>query len=332
MCQDCFGLDLRIISCLIFMRRTWGAWFMKHPIAGMLALLAPVFSASAAAPSSTIEIAPTSDWTVNYANDSCRLSRTFGEGENAMSLSFDRFEPGDDFMLTVGGYRLAGHKGDRTSLRFGPGVHGEIDGLDEAYLSDLTPALYVTSARLHDMPAAKLGAQEAPSGLARETAARMTRTQHQIDPAVEDSIASLDVIAKGKPSLRLKLGSLGKPMAALRTCTDDLLANWGIDLAAHRGLTRPAIPVGSPGDWLTSSDYPDEPLMARQPGLVQVRLSVGVDGKPTDCFIQQSTRGAGFATTVCQALMRRGRFEPALGADGKPIASYWRTSVRFDIG
>ena len=39
----------------------------------------------------------------------------------------------------------------------------------------------------------------------------------------------------------------------------------------------------------------------------------------------------GFDDAVCAAMMKRARFDPALDKDAKPIKSYWRTSVRFQM-
>ena len=121
-------------------------------------------------------------------------------------------------------------------------------------------------------------------------------------------------------------------MAAMRRCTDELLTHWGIDLEQHRHLTRGVRPASNPGNWLNSKDYPTKLLRQGMQGIVQIRLSIDERGKPTACHIQQSTRPAEFDAAVCDGLMRRAEFEPALGAEGEPVPSYWHSSVRFEIG
>jgi len=145
----------------------------------------------------------------------------------------------------------------------------------------------------------------------------------------EATIEWLEVRRGRLRAVRFMLGSMRKPMAAMRACTDELMTHWGIDLDAHRGLTRAAAPKSNPGDWISSRDYPRDLLRKGAQGLVQFRLSISAEGMPTQCHIQQSTRPEGFDKAVCETLMRRARFEPALGANGQPIASFWRSAVRF---
>jgi TonB family protein len=125
---------------------------------------------------------------------------------------------------------------------------------------------------------------------------------------------------------------MDKPMAALRKCTDELVEHWGLDAEAQRHLTRKAAPASDPGTWISSEEYPSNLLARGVQGLVQFRMIVNAEGHPTSCTIQQSTRPVEFDETVCRVLMRRARFDPALDAQGKPITSYWRSTVHFMIG
>lgn len=296
-------------------------------IASLATVATPALGASEKPP---LVLNPSSNWNVNYADDSCRLARVFGTGDEKMFFSVDRYEPGDPFLLMIAGRPLRDRQPERTEVRFGPGDNGAIDGLEGGSLSSYDPAFFRSSAKLVSDP------PEAPKrryewNAEEYLAERLVKAKNQIPPSVEASVTWVQASAKGKPPVRLNLGPMGKPMAALRACTDELMTHWGIDLEAHKNLVRPAVPTDSPGNWLTSNDYPTELLDKGYQGLVMVRLSVGPDGAPTECHIQQSTRPAGFDDAVCQALMRRARFQPALGADDKPIASYWRTSVNFQI-
>lgn len=72
-------------------------------------------------------------------------------------------------------------------------------------------------------------------------------------------------------------------------------------------------------------------LMQGQPAIVEFRLSVGADGAPLSCHIQSTTRPKEFDEAVCGSLMKRARFSPALDAEAKPMTSYYRNTVRFQI-
>ena len=295
--------------------------------AGLAMIGTPLLAAVEKPP---LMLEPSSNWNLNYADDSCRLARLFGTGDEKMFFSMDRYEPGDEFLLMVAGKPLADRRPERTEIHFGPGETGVIDRLNGGSLQSYSPALFSSSAKLiADPPSAS--EQRDDWDAERYLADRLAKAEGKIAPAVEASVTWVEATAKGKRPVRLNLGPMDKPMAALRGCTDELMSHWGIDVAAHRNLVRPAVPTESPGNWLTSRDYPTALLAKGYQGLVQVRLSVGPDGVPTQCHIQQSTRPAGFDDAVCKGLMRRARFEPAIGADGKPIASYWRSSVNFQI-
>jgi len=72
-------------------------------------------------------------------------------------------------------------------------------------------------------------------------------------------------------------------------------------------------------------------LYAGQSAIVEFRMIVSDDGSPASCHIQSTTRPKEFDKAVCGSLMKRARFKPALDADGKPLASYYRNTVRFAI-
>jgi hypothetical protein len=140
----------------------------------------------------------------------------------------------------------------------------------------------------------------------------------------------LEVRNAGSSDFKLHFGSMAEPMEAVGACLDKLLAGWGIDVARYRGRIRPVEPKGSPGDWVTSRDYPLVPLLNHADGIVHFLLVVGADGEPMSCHVQNSS-GAKQFTHVCEVLMRRAHFEPALDAQGLPMASYFRSAVRFEI-
>ena len=66
----------------------------------------------------------------------------------------------------------------------------------------------------------------------------------------------------------------------------------------------------------------------------------GPDGPPSgshaagaisDCHVAQRTDQPEFAAAVCRAILKRGRFDPALDAHGQPVRSYRVIGFRFEI-
>lgn len=281
---------------------------------GAVLLLAAMPTPPAAA-KEPVALAPSTPWNVNYAKDHCRLARKFGEGKQAVFLILDQMSPGDSFRLTLGGAMMKGRGDARdATIRFGDVLPELRPRFFPGAMSDGTPA-WIFGYNIRIKP-----------GSAEEDSPEQ--------PVTPEDEATVTEVLIGRPlyqPLLLKTGPMKPSFDAMRACTDELLDHWGIDVARHRQLSRPATPIGSPGSWLNSGDYPVAMLSKWLPGMVQFRLSVGADGVPTDCHVQRSTNDGGFDEAVCKGVMRRARFEPALDKDGQPLASWYVNSVLFQF-
>lgn len=277
---------------------------------------------------------PSTKWNVDYAPDQCSLRRAFGTGDERVSIALEQFQPGDPFSLLVVGKPLDSLSAERTRYRFEPNG-GSWDRVSMTGEVAKTPAFIYSSATLDVRPDPVI---EGRGG----TSSSSSRPSDVLpgDPDVfgyrmsPDREAQIDALVLGnseKRSVRLELGSMGKPMAALRACVDELVGHWGIDVDAHRTLSRSAVPAKSPASWIGAGQYPLQLLRNAEQGLVHFRLIVEPDGKPSACHIQSTTRAKGFDDAVCAAMMKNARFEPALDAAGKPIRTYWSNSVRFEL-
>lgn len=287
-----------------------------------LALIALAGAATPVQAKEPLRLAPSSQWHLNYAPDSCRLARAFGTGKEEVVLALDRFQPGPTVHMTLTGEPLK-VRGDvrRILLRFGPN--------DPAFEKRFTPGT------LADGKAALVvGGGMVVTGYDPAWAAQKDeglRKVQEIDPALYAAIRFLELRIAGKQTVVLETGSMAAAEKQLAACTDDLLRGWAIDVAAHKSLTRSANPVGNPASWMSSKDYPPDMWHAGYQGLVHFRLIVDAEGKPKSCHIQQSTRPKDFEDAVCNGIMKRASFEPALDAAGKPVASYYLNSVRFSM-
>lgn len=274
-----------------------------------------------------LRLQPSSKWNVHYADDSCRMGRSFGEGDQKVTLIVDRYEPGDSIRLSFIGKPAYSslNQGD-VQIRFGPDEAMQEIAFYPASLNK-TPALMLRSTlRIAARSEADLAAYEAAM-----KAENYGFDWPSITPEQERAVTFIEVKKSIRQPFILETGSLGAPFEALRKCTDSLLEHWGIDVAKHAALKRSVTPKSSPGRWVTSDDYPSEMLLLGKRAIVQFRLNVDAAGLPTTCHIQQSTRPKAFDDAVCKAIMRRAKFDPALDAGGNPIASYWMNSVIFQI-
>ncbi len=96
-------------------------------------------------------------------------------------------------------------------------------------------------------------------------------------------------------------------------------------LTASRAID--ARPKGSPGEWVTTDDYPASALRNGQQGRAGFRLDVGTDGRPSACTITQTSGSSDLDQATCRNLMRRAHFNAARDAAGTPVPSSYSNSV-----
>ena len=288
-----------------------------------MALVLGPWSALAAQPD--LQLKHSSPWHVDYAEDRCRLMRQFGDSDDMVYAIFDRYGPGERFRLTIAGkpMRTWAESGVAT-IRFGPKESEQKLNFYQGNLGKLPALLFQAQARL------------APPSPAEQSLIDNRKDSEWIDLAPIDQIreAAIQTLTITKPLRRtvvLEIGPMRKPFEALGKCVDNLMTSWGIDTEKHKLLMRPVKPLKSPGTWVVSSDYPLNMISAGQPAIVEFRLSIGTNGIPVSCHIQATTRPKEFDDAVCGSLMRRARFEPALDAQGQPLISFYRNTVRFAL-
>lgn len=98
-----------------------------------------------------------------------------------------------------------------------------------------------------------------------------------------------------------------------------------------RFTPKAAAPKGNPGNWATSNDYPSRALREEREGTTGFRVTVGTDGKVTDCQITRSSGSADLDDATCSNIRRRARFTPATDGDGNPTTGSYSNSIRWVI-
>jgi TonB family protein len=83
----------------------------------------------------------------------------------------------------------------------------------------------------------------------------------------------------------------------------------------------------NPSSWFSSNDYPVEALKKGQEGTVEYELQVDAQGRPVECRIIVSSGNTDLDDRACRILQTKGRFEPAHGADGRPVASTYKNRI-----
>ena len=112
-------------------------------------------------------------------------------------------------------------------------------------------------------------------------------------------------------------------MPAMLKAVDDCV----IDLRRVFNVTDPETAERSPlqrrtkarlGKLIKNEDYPRDAIDRHQGGRVKFALLVDEKGKVADCSVIETSGVAVLDAQSCALLKTRARFDPALGADGKP--------------
>ncbi len=268
-------------------------------------------------------LAPSGKWIVDYADNRCRLMRTFGAGAQKALLFFDQSAPGDRFGLTAAGPDLKRFRAGRPTLvRISENGEARKTEPFNGTLDSFGPALIYSSLQFAYLIN---GAEPDEDADTRPVAGF---------PAldlVEATKAEFIEFGQSGSRVRFATGNLRAPMAALNTCSADLVRAWGLDLERHRAMTRRPI-------WSNRAEvvrrigarYPGQALFRGDQGIVNMRVMLDANGSVTDCQIERATSAESLVSPACRE-MQQARFEPALDGEGNAMKSFYAVTIVYKI-
>ncbi|MFC0203679.1 energy transducer TonB [Novosphingobium soli] len=284
-----------------------------------IALIAGALGSRPAEALTAKTLPPATPWNLEATDAGCALRRAFGPPDRSLVLEIRRFQPGDGFELSVDGDDLAGlvHSHSVT-IGYGTLWKHEDSGFQLGTTTRGTgtvPSIFLSSAL------------KAPDdGLidVRRRAAIVT-------PEMEAGVDRIS-LSWSRNNLILNTGSLGKPFAAMRSCTDALLRAWGLDPEVQNGLTRYPAPTNlMQMVRAIQAVYPASMAATGKQGRVNFRAIIDGQGSVTRCETIKSYNDPEFDALACK-VVRRTRFNPALDRNGKPVDSYYAATVKYYLG
>ncbi|MBB6124917.1 TonB family protein [Sphingobium subterraneum] len=90
-----------------------------------------------------------------------------------------------------------------------------------------------------------------------------------------------------------------------------------------------ATPLGSPGLWLESDDYPATALRYAMTGMTSFRMTVDATGKPSRCDIVESSGFDVLDRATCSRLMANAKFSPPRDPAGKLAEGTYAGRVKW---
>ena len=283
-----------------------------------------------------VRLQPSSPWIVNYADESCRLVRTFGDGKDKTVLEFESEAPGQMDLLVVGSPLERDDGSDKVPGIFLPVGGKPLEGEGAKSTASGAPAiLWSRIPLLPDVLVDSLEKQAKETGRLSRSGLRPPATdpsQAKTIQAARHEFASKATeleIGSRRPVI-LETGPLGDAIKVFDQCGRDSLRDWGVDPDIEDKIVRP-VWAKDPSRWFSADDYPPQMMRAGEQSEVKVRLLVDAAGRPTKCTSLTHFTVVEFNQVVCDKFMRRARFEPAELADETKVPSYYVNRVAFRI-
>lgn len=262
------------------------------------------------------------------------MVRAFGEGDDKIIFELTQYAPKSSFELSLTGkpvkivYSMRREPTTDMSFAFEPA--GPVAKADVMHGTqpDKTPALIASNLSVK-RGWATTSAQEAD--LSSEQATENAKINAEGRFAA--GVTQLRVTGEIKREVVLQTGPLDQLFAVMRTCTDDLATNWGLDAEKIRHWQQS--PKAQTDSWRKAAGAitHDSPAKAASMGnmaILRVRQIVDEQGVPGECTLLRATKGDDFGRNVCRNLSQV-RFDPAIDADGQPMAGVVVNTIRYII-
>ena len=273
------------------------AGFRGTPDNVKIIMLAAAALTGAPPPNQIPTAQPTAKWVVDFATDHCTASRAFTA--NGLDLIF-AIQP------------LAMRDGARVMIQMPRKITSWVS--ENAAISIASSRLERTGAVMAE-PVVRPGYSRYVIGLNREDYEKLL-TAHQMTFDGQHLRAQFD------------LGSLASLTKVLDQCKSTLLASWGLPVEAQTNLA--SFPKPNDGAAIFSpNDYPNGAANRGAIGEVWALTNVDSSGRVTGCRIIRSSGHADLDAATCTSIRKRARFAPALDKAGKPMASPYIFTTRW---
>jgi hypothetical protein len=250
-------------------------------------------------------LSATSKWQMDYAPSECRLVRSFGTGSDKITLQFGRMLVENYLEMTIAGSNL------RAPKTFG--------------------AVSVSTKAMANIPNMEVQSVErTDTGLDVIRFKSNGSIPIALDRDIAEKVSTVMTIALSKDKrIDIGLGSMSGAMAALDKCMDDLMTTWGLTPAEQRARRSAPQPLNRPVDWFRPEDYPAFHGFFGEGALITIRLIVSSAGSLRNCEVAKAGGSKDFEDLTCEIALKRARFLPAVGEDGKPIDSVWTARIKW---
>ena len=274
-----------------------------------------------------VVLEPIGAWTLDMADNNCRMIRAFGSEERKTLLLLEQWDPTEQLTWMVTGDATKGY-GKRRKAHYSFGSGGDEGDID---LIGMTFEGHGPAIGTHSTIVAK---QSRPEGEDRDFSIE-PRGLPELDSGAAEGITYLDIGIRAPDDFRLNLGSMKAPMSAMNMCMANLVEHWGFDGEQQRSVVQPPLAKNMKNvvSEITRS-YPSKALGRGAQANFHIRVSVGADGTVEDCVLLNQTVAKDFDQTrdPCYVFTQKAEFAPATDTNGQPVPSFYATRIVYRMG
>ena len=265
-------------------------------------------------------LAPSGDWQVERSGESCRLWRSFGEGDAAVVFNLYGYGPDGYNLVVLSGASLPRNSG-RARLR------------DVAFGDDGEPEEIIvvdnTSGGKGMVSFHLIGPNPAFSYFRGWD----VRGDFKISQPAVQQPKDLSVLRIGGGEMEpiaLLLGDMAAPMADLEECKAALTESWGYgEDALGQIVERPVLE--NRANIINKMKMPEAAVMNHITMIAQMRVAVDENGRASDCVVQYPSLSERAQRGLCGPFLTGQPFAPARNAAGEAVPGLFRFQYTYFI-
>ena len=242
-------------------------------------------------------LAPTDKWRVDFADSHCIAQRVYGDAREPVYLHIKASAVGEGLQLSIArpgpnGYGIQ----EKAKLGFGKAEPREYSQMRFGVEKKQVRMVNLTKSEIPQLS----GASE-----------------------LRWKAANLDYV--------FPLGPMANLVKVLEECRGGLGDFWNgtsekvAALRQEPTLNKPVVKL------FNSNDYPSQAIFADLSGTTKIVGLVDEAGKLVDCTIVETSGVAVLDAQTCIIVRDRGKFSPAIGADGKPTKGVFVQRIRWEM-
>ena len=249
------------------------------------------------APLTAKPLAPVAKWRVDFGDSHCIAERIYGEPRKPVYLHLKAPPVGDGIQLTIS------EKGPRR------------DGIQEA-------------AKLTIGSHAPLQLSQLRYGGEGQHVRMVNLAKDQVE-----QLASAGQLRWSGPHIddTFELGPMAELVKVIEKCRLGLADLWNASPDKKAALRQTSTMNTTVRRLFSSDDYPSQAVMKSQSGTANVVALVDEQGKMVDCTVIETSGIAVLDAQTCIMIRKRGKFLPAVGADGRPAKSVFTQRVHWQM-